>query len=538
MSSNAGDIDVPRRVVESKSDSSPDLDAFAWVGPLGRRRKQAYLTAVQVAGEAIIVAASIPLAYLMANSWPASMAPVRWTLATLPWHFLAILRAPEFTPYVPVVVVAPVVFLLVFQWMRLYRPQHGDTRPFEGAWTIFKGVALSSGILLLLAYTYRGGGAPASAFAENLFFFFAAMLIYFGVLLYHSATLIALLCLHAVGVGRTRVAVVQGDDRNDALLRAIDSPSNEYDLAGIITVEEVSQPDQRALGVLQDLPGLINKHNLNEVILAVDPAMLSTEQRLMAAQTCWKMGVRLKMVTPFQAFFHTSARSENLGGVDLLHIENLGLYTTTSQFLKRAMDIAVSLSALLVLSPVLLLTAVLIKLDSRGPVFFVQERVGLNGRTFRILKFRSMKTGGDASAHQEYLKQLIKGGSAHAVDENGNPVYKIVDDPRITKLGKFIRKTSIDELPQLINVLRGEMSLVGPRPPIPYEVDEYQEWHLKRLHIRPGITGLWQVSGRSRLSFDQMVQLDIAYIEQWSLWFDIKILFRTVPVVLHLDQAY
>jgi exopolysaccharide biosynthesis polyprenyl glycosylphosphotransferase len=203
------------------------------------------------------------------------------------------------------------------------------------------------------------------------------------------------------------------------------------------------------------------------------------------------------------------------------------------------MDIAASLAALIVSGPIILLAMACIKLDSPGPVFFVQKRVGLNGRTFRMLKLRSMQANADTKIHQEYLQQLIKDGAAASeVDADGKPVYKLVNDPRITRVGKFIRKTSIDELPQLINVLRGEMSLVGPRPPLQYEVDEYEDWHHKRLTIRPGITGLWQVSGRSQLTYEQMIQLDIQYIENWSLWSDIKILFKTIPVVLKIGQSY
>ena len=250
------------------------------------------------------------------------------------------------------------------------------------------------------------------------------------------------------------------------------------------------------------------------------------------------MGAALKMVTPFQPFFRTSARPEMIGDVSVLHVENVGLYATWPQAAKRALDITISLATLILASPLLLLTVLAIKLDSRGPVFFVQRRVGLNGRTFPMIKFRSMRTDNDASQHKAYLKGLIKGGEAQAVDEQGKPVYKIKSDPRVTRVGRFIRKTSIDELPQLVNALLGHMSLVGPRPPIEYEVAEYEDWHLNRLHIRPGLTGLWQVSGRNRLSFEQMVRLDIDYIENWSLWLDLKILLKTIPVLLKSGEGY
>jgi exopolysaccharide biosynthesis polyprenyl glycosylphosphotransferase len=299
-----------------------------------------------------------------------------------------------------------------------------------------------------------------------------------------------------------------------------------------------SQPGVECLGCVDTLDEIINDHELDEIILAMDPAILSAEQRADIAQTCWRLGVDLKMVTPFYPFFHTSARPLHIGDVSVLQVEKVGLYARWPQVSKRCMDVAVSLIALILAGPVILLAMLFIKLDSPGPVFFVQKRVGLNGRTFRMLKLRSMRTDADPRIHRQYLRQLIKLGAATEVDAGGKPVYKLVNDPRITRVGKVIRKTSIDELPQFINVLRGEMSMVGPRPPLKYEVDEYEEWHFKRLNIRPGITGLWQVSGRSRLSYEQMIQLDIAYVENWSLWTDIKILFKTIPVLLKLGQSY
>jgi len=197
--------------------------------------------------------------------------------------------------------------------------------------------------------------------------------------------------------------------------------------------------------------------------------------------------------------------------------------------MKRAMDIVGSLLALIVAAPVFAVIAIAIKASSEGPVFFRQKRIGQEGKPFVFLKFRSMKDGNDATAHKEYVKRLIS-GKAERYQENGNGqgVFKLIGDPRITKVGAFLRKTSLDELPQFINVLRGEMSLVGPRPPVPYEVEAYDVWHRRRLlEAKPGITGLWQVSGRSRVTFDEMVRLDLRYAKTCSPWTDLKILLRT-----------
>ncbi len=202
--------------------------------------------------------------------------------------------------------------------------------------------------------------------------------------------------------------------------------------------------------------------------------------------------------------------------------------------MKRAMDVVGSVAAMMLAAPVFLAIAIAIKTTSKGPVFFRQKRIGQHGQPFVFLKFRSMHTGNDASIHKEYVKQLIAGkAERHPSKGNGDGVFKLTKDPRITRVGAFLRKTSLDELPQFINVLKGEMSLVGPRPPVPYEVEAYDFWHRRRLlEAKPGITGLWQVSGRSRVNFDEMVRLDLHYARTWSPWMDIKILLRTPRAVV------
>jgi lipopolysaccharide/colanic/teichoic acid biosynthesis glycosyltransferase len=208
--------------------------------------------------------------------------------------------------------------------------------------------------------------------------------------------------------------------------------------------------------------------------------------------------------------------------------------------IKRMMDVAGGAALLLVLSPLLAAIAAMIKLTSKGPVIFEQERLGRFGARFKCLKFRTMYTNNDPKIHQEYIQQFIS-GNEESGNTNGSPqpVYKIVNDPRVTTVGRFLRKTSLDELPQFWNVLRGEMSLVGPRPPVQYEFEIYDIWHRRRiLDVKPGVTGLWQVSGRSRTRFDDMVRLDLRYCRTWSLWLDLKILISTPRAVLGGDGAY
>jgi len=200
---------------------------------------------------------------------------------------------------------------------------------------------------------------------------------------------------------------------------------------------------------------------------------------------------------------------------------------------KRFLDITGSLMALTLLSPLFLVISVAIKSTSEGPVFFRQRRVGYRGQPFVFLKFRSMKVGNDATLHKEYVERLLSGqGERYPASGNGPGVFKLTSDPRITKVGAFLRKTSLDELPQFINVLKGDMSLVGPRPPIPYEVEAYEDWHKLRLSCKPGITGLWQVSCRGRVTFDEMVSLDLSYIRQASIFLDLKTLLRTARAVV------
>ena len=209
-----------------------------------------------------------------------------------------------------------------------------------------------------------------------------------------------------------------------------------------------------------------------------------------------------------------------------------------SLVVKRMIDIVGSIAALLFFLPLMVIIACAIKLTSKGPVIFRQVRLGQYGQKFTFLKFRSMYTGHDHTIHKEYVTQFIEG--THKVEEGGSqqPVYKLTADPRITRVGRFLRNTSLDELPQFMNVLRGDMSLVGPRPPVLYEFECYDLWHKRRLlAVKPGITGLWQVDGRSRVKFDEMVRLDIRYARSWSLWLDLKILLQTPRAVLSRSGA-
>ncbi len=231
------------------------------------------------------------------------------------------------------------------------------------------------------------------------------------------------------------------------------------------------------------------------------------------------------------------AGSATLGGTPNLSLVSpmpaFGHYDR-GQVIKRLFDFLFAFVAIVLLSPVLLFIALAVIFTSRGSAIFTQRRVGKDGRVFNFYKFRSMQANNDETIHKAYFEKLIRGRREKECGDS----FKIKNDPRVTPIGRFLRKTSLDELPQLFNVLKGEMSLVGPRPPIDYEVEQYQDWHRQRLHALPGITGLWQVSGRSSVPFDEMVLLDIHYMEHWTLILDFKIIFRTIPVVLFGIGAY
>jgi lipopolysaccharide/colanic/teichoic acid biosynthesis glycosyltransferase len=201
---------------------------------------------------------------------------------------------------------------------------------------------------------------------------------------------------------------------------------------------------------------------------------------------------------------------------------------------KRSFDVLCASIILIFAMPIIALAALAVLIDDGRPIFFRQQRIGAQGRRFEMLKLRTMKTAAADSVHRQYVEKWISNGhsAAAAANDDGGKVFKLANDSRVTRVGRILRKFSLDELPQIINVVRGDMSLIGPRPALPYEVEHYQDWHRRRLEGLPGITGLWQVSGRNQISFDEMVKLDVQYLEDWSLTTDIGILFRTIPVLL------
>jgi exopolysaccharide biosynthesis polyprenyl glycosylphosphotransferase len=273
------------------------------------------------------------------------------------------------------------------------------------------------------------------------------------------------------------------------------------------------------LGRLDDLEGIVREQVVDEVFITLPVKTFYSEIETIL-RTCEKVGIEAKIPTDF--FSTTLAKSTitSFAGLPII-----GLYTSPRMnwqlMVKRLIDLTGSAVLLILLAPLFLIISIVIKYTSKGPVFFKQERVGYNGRVFTCLKFRSMLE------HAEALRAHLTG-----LNELSGPVFKIHDDPRITAVGSILRKRSLDELPQLWNVFKGDMSLVGPRPPIPGEVSQYDLGDRRRLSMKPGITCLWQINGRSSLPFEKWMELDRHYIDNWSLWLDLKILVKTIPAVL------
>jgi exopolysaccharide biosynthesis polyprenyl glycosylphosphotransferase len=333
------------------------------------------------------------------------------------------------------------------------------------------------------------------------------------------------LAAHAVrrrGYNTRTFAVVGADDLSLDLRAALLSRAHwGYEFAGFV-VDGRQRPSRklpgRILGRIDDLAAVLERHVIDLVVISAAPERMKDLERAVAV--CDEQGVPVKLALDLLPARNAHLEVEELEGIPLLSLAT-GPQDILPLLGKRAFDVVLSTLGLVLLSPVLMLVALAVRLDSPGPVLFRQRRMGLNGREFTLYKFRSMRLGAEDELH---------GLRAH--NEADGPVFKMRDDPRVTRVGRFIRRTSIDELPQLWNVLKGEMSIVGPRPPLPEEVRRYERWQRRRLSMKPGITCTWQVSGRSDVEFDRWMELDLAYIDEWSLWRDLRIVARTIPAVL------
>jgi len=331
------------------------------------------------------------------------------------------------------------------------------------------------------------------------------------------------------GDGAQRVLIVGAGDRGRAVMSSIVAqPGGDYVGAGFL--DDDAGKSQQAIGRFEplggtrDLPRVLARERIDLVVIALPWSSRDLIVRLV--RVCEETGANVRIVPDLFQLSLNRVDLDSLYGIPLIAVREPGILGWHYQ-VKRAMDVSVAAAGLALASPVLAAIAAAVRLESPGPILFRQVRVGRDGQAFTCYKFRSMIQ--DAETERPALEQM---------NEATGPLFKIKEDPRLTRVGRVIRRLSLDELPQLWNVFRGDMSLVGPRPPMPCEVEAYEDWHRRRLEVAPGITGLWQVSGRSELSFDEMVMLDLFYTENWSLGMDLQILARTVPTVLRGTGAY
>ena len=362
---------------------------------------------------------------------------------------------------------------------------------------------------------------------DSIRHFFLIFLIVAYILMILNVVISRLLQITIVSYKAPRAAFVGVFEDYEKFHYFLNKTSVRLDEIGYISFPgRVSKGISNVLGTIDEIEDIIRNHEIDQIYFFKynDDSVDSIQKYI---DICLEMGITVRVVLESYSKEKYSSYVSSIGIYPMLtyHTITLNVY---EQLIKRIVDIIAAVLGVIVASPIMLITALAIKLDSKGPVFFVQKRVGQNGRIFNMYKFRSMCV--EAEAQKAVL--MAENGMEDTI------MFKMKDDPRITRVGKFIRKTSIDELPQLFNVILGNMSLVGTRPPTIDEVEKYKRGQWRRISIKPGITGLWQVSGRSDITdFDDVVKLDLAYIDNWSLFYDIKIILRTILVIFSRDSG-
>lgn len=426
-------------------------------------------------------------------------------------------NAAPFHPYLPYSAVFAVLMLIFNRSAGLYRERRGRTWWDE----VFA----------------TANGATNAAVVVMAISFLLQPLVFSRLLIVQAAALVVALLgawrlgLRAIranlrkrGIGVERVLIVGAGTVGLSVLQTLVArPDLGYKVVGFVDDDpERGATDLGrvpALGGLDNLPHLIEEYRVDTVIITLPWQVQRTI--LQIVRECERKQVKVRTVPDLFELSLSQVQVEMLGGIPLLGLNGEVRLRTTSRLVKRAVDIALALLALPFAAIITLVVAIAIRLDSPGPILFSQERVGLNGKRFKVYKFRSMVVNAE-----DLREELIRTTG----EDPRHP--KLANDPRITRVGRWIRPLSIDEVPQIWNILRGDMSWVGPRPAVPQEVELYEPWHRQRLRVLPGLTGLWQVSGRSEVPFEEMCLLDLYYIEHWSLALDLQILLRTIPLVL------
>jgi exopolysaccharide biosynthesis polyprenyl glycosylphosphotransferase len=448
----------------------------------------------------------------------------------------------DFAPYAVLLPFVIPIRLLLLRYYDLYRVR-GEFSFVEDVGRVFKATAIGSLLIVAAAFMYRGGVAYRTFSYSRAMFVFDFLLAFASIGLLRMMVRTGQILVRRRGINLIPTLIVGRGPEAALCIREMRArPELGYRVIGMV---ENGNVDAAApgmfegvpiIGDLKSLPDAIRDSGANEVIIS-DPNVPGEALFDVMIQTGRRRGVEFRIAPTLLNCLPSKTEIDQVGSLPMVTLFRSPL-SNVARFLKRGSDMVIAVLALTILSPLWLLIALLIKLDSRGPVFYKQERVGMDGRVFLFYKFRTMRADADDSRHREFQRKYIQGEPDSNLGDEDRPAYKLLSDERVTRLGKILRKTSLDELPQLFNVLRGDMSVVGPRPPIPYEVESYELWHRKRLDLKPGITGLWQVSGRNRLPFDEMVRMDLYYIENWSLLLDLKIILQTLPVMWRGEDAY
>src|SRR5215510_11267095 len=448
---------------------------------------------------------------------------------------------PDFAPYLSVLLFVPLIQIAMFGYRGLYRVR-GEYSFSEDFINIFKAVSVGSLIVTFIAFFYRGGFAYSSFSYSRIAFinYFLLSLLVFTA--YRTAFRSLQTSYRRRHINVIPILIVGSNGVAEMCIKEIaNDPRLGRSVVGLITPEGL-EPASKALrdwpvlGGYNEMHRYIRQYDIREVLIT-DPTIrpeLLFETMVKCGRGC---RVTFRVVPNLLNCIPRKTNVEQLGVVPMVRLFEEPL-SNFACLIKRTIDVLVSSVLLLLSAPLWLLIAIAIKLESRGPALYRQERVGMDGQIFQIYKFRSMRDDVKIDdAHRDYMARVIKSQGDTSLGTEKDPNYKFINGSRLTRVGALLRRLSLDELPQIFNVFKGEMSLVGPRPPIPYEVECYETWHRKRLDVKPGLTGLWQVSGRYRLSFQQMVQLDIYYIENWSPWLDLKIILKTIPALFMNERA-
>lgn len=455
-----------------------------------------------IAADALLVA----LAFIVSCCLP------RFFAADFPPGFKDV---PSFGPCAWLLFLALPVWISSLSHFGVYRPMR--ERKFSGIfWNVFDSCLAS--ILLFSATVYFLGVTSLSRqFMVNFFLNSLAFLVP-----EKWAVLAALRYFRRKGYNYRSVLIAGSGGRAGDFARMIEAhPHWGLRVLGFIDEKEragMRVGNGKVIGSFNDLAGILDGHDVNEVFFILPRKMLPAMED--SIKTCEKVGVKATIATDFFSTSIAKPVARELGGKPLLTFDTVP-YGQLDLLAKRFLDIALSLAALAAFAPLALVASAAIKAGSRGPVFFKQERCGLYGRVFKLYKFRTMIEGADRML-----------GAIRHLNEGDGPVFHARNDPRVTRVGRLLRQTSLDELPQLINVLKGDMSIVGPRPPLPDEVKSYERWQRRRLSLRPGIVCTWQVSRRFTPDFQRWMRMDLEYIDNWSLGLDMRILLRIPPALL------